>query len=163
MKMIDNHLLRNYVKAMNRVRISLLLSLTLVAFLAMSLAASGAWAGEVDANQGNTGQTMEVKSLVVRGKTTVVDFYSPYCPPCMYLAPLLARLGESRSDLSIQRVNINRPEVNGIDWRSPLAQQYQIKSVPYFMIFNPQGKLQAQGKEAFDLVRGWLQDAGLMK
>ncbi len=161
--MIDNHLLRHYVKVMNRVRISLPFSLALVALLAMTLVSSGTWAAETDANCGNTGQPLDVKSLVVRGKTTLIDFYSPFCPPCMYLAPLLARLGESRRELSIQRVNINRPEVNGIDWRSPLAQQYQIRSVPYFMIFNPQGQLLAQGREAFDMVRGWLQEAGLMK
>lgn len=161
--MIDNHRLRHYVKAMNRVRISLPFSLVVVALLAVALVASGAWAGEADANRGNTGQPLDVKSLVVRGKTTVVDFYSPFCPPCMYLAPLLARLGESRPEMSIQRVNINRPEVNGIDWRSPLAQQYQIRSVPYFMIFNPRGQLLAQGREAFEMVQRWLQEAGLMK
>jgi thiol-disulfide isomerase/thioredoxin len=93
----------------------------------------------------------------------VVDFYSPFCPPCMHLAPLLARLGECRPDMSIQRVNINRPEVNGIDWRSPLAQQYQIRQVPYFMIFSPQGQLLSQGKDAVGTVQRWLQQAGLMK
>jgi hypothetical protein len=76
---------------------------------------------------------------------------------------VLAQLAKKRSDLAIKKVNINRPEVNGIDWRSPLAQQYQIRQVPYFMIFSPQGQLVAQGRDAVDIVGRWLKEAGLMK
>jgi thioredoxin-like negative regulator of GroEL len=79
------------------------------------------------------------------------------------LAPLMAKLAKKRSDLAIIKVNINRPGVNGIDWRSPLAQQYQIRQVPYFMIFNPQGQPLAQGRGATEKVGGWLQEAGLLK
>ena len=162
--MIDNHQLRHYVKAMSRARKSLPRSLVLAALLSLALVSSGAWAGAVaDANPGNPGQTLDVKSLLVKGKTTLIDFYSPFCPPCVRLAPIMAQLAEKRPDLAIKKVNINRPGVNGIDWRSPLAQQYQIRQVPYFMIFNPQGQLVAQGREAVETVGGWLQEAGLMK
>ena len=75
----------------------------------------------------------------------------------------MAKLAKKRPDLAIKKVNINRPRVNGIDWRSPLAQQYQIRRVPFFMIFNPQGQSVAQGREATETVGGWLQEAGLMK
>jgi thiol-disulfide isomerase/thioredoxin len=100
---------------------------------------------------------------LVQGKTTLIDFYSPFCPPCVQLAPLMARLAEKRPDLAVIKVNINRPEVKGIDWRSPLAQQYQIRQVPYFMVFSPKGKLLAQGRDAVETVQRWLQEAGLMK
>jgi thiol-disulfide isomerase/thioredoxin len=158
--MIDNHQLRNYVKAMSHPRKSLPYSLLLAVILLVALISPGAAA---DANHGNPGQPLDVKSLVVRGKTTVIDFYSPFCPPCLYLAPRLARLADMRPGLAVQKVNINRPGVNGIDWRSPLAQQYQLRSVPHFMIFNTQGQLVAQGREAFETVRRWLQEAGLLK
>ena len=125
---------------------------------------SGAWAGAVtDVNPNNPGETLDVNSLLVKGKTTVIDFYSPFCPPCVRLAPLMAKLAKKRPDLAIKKVDINRKGVNGIDWRSPLAQQYQIRQVPYFMIFNPQGQPVAQGREATETVAGWLQEAGLMK
>ena len=81
----------------------------------------------------------------------------------MQLAPIMAKLAAKRPDLAIKKVNINRPEVNGIDWQSPLAQQYQIRQVPYFMIFSPQGQLVAQGRDAVETVQRWLQEAGLMK
>ena len=41
--------------------------------------------------------------------------------------------------------------------------QYQIRQVPYFMIFNPQGQLVAQGGGATETVGGWLREAGLME
>jgi thioredoxin len=160
--MIDNHHVRNYVKAMIGGRNFLARSLVLAALLPLALVSSGAGA-EVDANRGNAGQTLEVKSLAVRGQTTLIDFYSPFCPPCVRLAPIIKQLAAKRPDLAVKKVNINRPEVKGIDWRSPLAQQYQIRSVPYFMIFSPNGELEAQGREAFERLRGWLQEAGLMQ
>lgn len=162
--MIDNHRVKHYVKTMGRAFTSLPQSLLLAAFLSLALLSSGAWAGEIaDANAGHTGQTLDVKSLVVKGKTTLIDFYSRYCPPCMRLAPIMARLADKRPDLALVKVNINRLEFVGIDWSSPLAQQYQIRQVPYFMIFSPQGKLLAQGKDAVGTVQRWLQAAGLMK
>ena len=162
--MIDNHQVRHYVKAMIGRRKSLIGSLVLAALLSLAVVSSGACAGAVaDANRGNPGQPLDVKSLLVRGKTTLIDFHSPFCPPCVQLAPIMAKLAAKRPDLAIKKVNINRPEVKGIDWHSPLAQQYQLRQVPYFMIFNPQGKLVAQGRDAVGTVQGWLKDAGLME
>jgi thiol-disulfide isomerase/thioredoxin len=155
--MIDIYQLRHYVKAMSRARKSLALSL----ILALALISSGAWAAA--GADVNPGETLDIKSLLVKGKTTVIDFYSPFCPPCVRLAPLMAKLEKKRADLAIKKVDINRPGVNGIDWRSPVAQQYQIRQVPYFMIFNPQGQLVSQGSGATETVGGWLKEAGLMK
>lgn len=160
--MIDIQQLKLYVKNMSRARKSLALSPFLAALLALALCSSGAWAGAVaDVNPNNPGETLEINSLIVKGKTTVIDFYSPFCPPCVRLAPLMAKLAKKRPDLAIKKVDINRKGANGIDWRSPLAQQYGIRQVPFFMIFNPQGKLVAQGGGATETVLGWLQEAGL--
>jgi len=61
-------------------------------------------------------------------------------------------------------VNIQRPEVSGrIDWQSPLAQQFQLHSIPHLMIFNRRGRLETQGPEAMKQVVDWLKEAGLLK
>jgi thiol-disulfide isomerase/thioredoxin len=162
--MIDNHQLRHYVKTMNHRRKSLIRSMVLAVLLSLAVVSSGAGAGALaDANRGNPGQPLEVKSLLVQGKTTLIDFHSPFCPPCVQLAPIMAKLAAKRPDLAIRKVNINRPQVNGIDWQSPLAQQYQIRQVPYFMIFSPTGELVAQGQDAGETVQRWLNEAGFMK
>jgi thiol-disulfide isomerase/thioredoxin len=162
--MIDNHQVRHYVKAMARPVKFFRRSLVLAAILSLGLLVSGAWAGAgTDANAGNGGETLDLNSLLTPGKTTLIDFYSPYCPPCVRLAPLMQKLAAKRPDLAIKKVNINRPGIQGIDWRSPLAQQHNIRQVPYFMIFSPQGKLVAQGRDAFEQVKSWLEEAGLLK
>jgi thiol-disulfide isomerase/thioredoxin len=164
--MIDIQQLGHYVKAMHRARKSLSLSPLLAALLVLAFFSSGAGAGAgavADVNPNNPGEALDVNSLLVKGKTTVIDFYSPFCPPCVRLAPLMAKLAKKRPDLAIKKVDINRKGVNGIDWGSPLAQQYQIRQVPFFMIFTPQGQPVAQGREAIETVGDWLQKAGLMK
>ena len=75
----------------------------------------------------------------------------------------MAKLAAKRPDLAIRKVNINRPQANGIDWQSPLAQQYQIRQVPFFMIFDAQGQLVAQGRDASETVQRWLKEAGLLE
>jgi thiol-disulfide isomerase/thioredoxin len=162
--MIDKHHVRHYVRGMARPRNASRWPLVLAVLLSLGFVASGAWAGSVvAANTGRGGQTLEIKSLPVKGKTTLIDFYSPFCPPCVRLAPVMKKLAARRSDLAIKKVNINRPGIQGIDWQSPLAQQYGIRWVPYFMIFSPTGKLVAQGKDAVDQVRRWLQEEDLTR
>lgn len=123
--------------------------------VASSLPASLAVAGSVEeANAGQGGEILDLRPLLVPGRVTLIDFYSPYCPPCRVLAPLLEQLAQRRPDLIVKKVNINRPGFQGIDWKSPLAQQYQLRSVPYFLIFNPQGKLVARGQAAMQQLEG---------
>ena len=59
----------------------------------------------------------------------------------------------------VVKVDINRPKHQGIDWKSPVAQQYGLRSVPHFKVYGPDGKLIAEDKEASRLVRGWLEKA----
>ena len=120
-------------------------------------------AGLEEANFGSGGESLDIQSLVTSGRITVIEFSSPACPPCVRLAPLMERLAAARRDLAIKRLDINRPGVRGIDWQSPLAQQYQIRSVPYFMIFNSRKKLTATGRDAAQQMEQWLRDAGILK
>lgn len=161
--MIDKAATRKYVRAMARPYIAPIW-LVFAVFLMLGTATPSAHAGPVqEANAGREGEALDVKSLAVKGKTTLIDFYSPFCPPCVRLSPLLAQLAQKRGDLVIQTVNINRPGFQGIDWRSPLAQQYRLRSVPYFMIFNPKGKLTAEGNAAMQQLQRWLRNAGILR
>jgi len=54
------------------------------------------------------------------------------------------------------KVDINRPDVRKIDWQSPVAQQFALRSIPHFKIFDGEGKLISEGNEARDTVYGWL-------
>lgn len=161
--MIDKSGVRTYLRAMGRRSATLIVLVVTICLLLGPVGQS--YAGAVqEANAGQGGQTIDLNKLPVRGKITVVDVFSPFCPPCMRLAPLLEQLAQKRSDLVIKKVNIQRPEVSGkIDWQSPLAQQLGLHSIPHFMIFNAKGRLESQGQEAMKQVLGWLQEAGLIR
>ncbi len=160
--MIDKSGARTYLKAMGRRSTTFIV---LVAAVCLLWGLVGQSYGEV-ANAGREGQAIDLKSLPVKGKITVVDFFSQYCPPCMAIAPLMEQLAQKRSELAIKKLSIQRPEVSGgIDWQSPLAQQMGFGSIgiPYFMVFNQNGELAAKGDEARKQVVGWLKEAGLLK
>lgn len=98
------------------------------------------------------GQELNISDYVVTGKTTIFDFTSEYCPPCRAIAPLLHKLHANRADIVVVEVDINRPGIATIDWGSPVARQYELHSIPNFKIYGPNGKLQAEGEEAYGLV-----------
>lgn len=90
------------------------------------------------------GEKVELADYLVPGKTTVFDFTSPFCPPCRaYEGPLHA-LHQQRADLAIVQVDVNRPGLNRIDWESPVAQQYDMASLPHFKVYGPDGRLIAE-------------------
>ncbi len=142
------------------VRLGVVVALTLALWLG---AKSSEAAGRVmDGNRGREGQSFDVGSVVSRGSFTLVDFWSPHCGPCVKMAPYMEKLAAKRSDLKVVKLNIDRPGTKGIDWKSPLAQQYKIKAIPYLVIFDKNGKEIANGQRALNLFVKWLKQAGLV-
>ncbi len=106
------------------------------------------------------GQEVSLSDFLVTGKTTIFDFTSEYCPPCRAYADPLLQLHQRRDDLAVVKVDINRPEIHRIDWNSPVAQQYGLRSIPHFKVYGPDGKLIAEDttddRPARALVNKWL-------
>jgi thiol-disulfide isomerase/thioredoxin len=127
----------------------------------LSLGVQPAAAQVKDGNPGRGGETLAIKAVLDRNHTTAVDFYSPYCPPCVMIAPLLEQLAARLPEVTFVRVNINRPEAQAIDWKSPLARQYRIRSIPHFMIFDAQGKLVVEGPAASRMIQSWMEKTGV--
>ncbi|HVT72347.1 MAG TPA: thioredoxin family protein [Lacunisphaera sp.] len=95
------------------------------------------------------GREVDLKDFLVPGKYTIFDFTSEYCPPCRAYADPLLKLHQRRADLAVVKVDINRPEVHGIDWRSPVATEFGLQSIPHFKVFGPDGKMIAEDQIAF--------------
>jgi thiol-disulfide isomerase/thioredoxin len=114
-------------------------------------------------NAANPGERLSADSFIVPGKTTITDFYSVFCGPCMRIAPILEELAKRRSDIVVRKVDINRRGVRGIDWGSPLARQYGLQSIPHFKIYGADGNLLAEGDPAFEMILKWLRETGLME
>jgi thiol-disulfide isomerase/thioredoxin len=105
--------------------------------------------------------SVNLEKRIVKGRTNIIDFYSEYCPLCKRIAPFLKKLDARREDIAVIRIDINRTGVGGIDWDSPLAKQFRLKSVPYFIVISPWGKFICEGKEAYNYVVRQLRVEGL--
>jgi thiol-disulfide isomerase/thioredoxin len=128
---------------------SLVLSCGLATAVAGSLMAADPAASAAVANAGkpahiSKGAEVKLTDHLVAGKTVIFDFYSDYCPPCVAIAPELEKLHAKRADVVVVKVDINRPGIKGIDWKSPVAQQYNLRSIPHFKVYGPDGKLVAE-------------------
>jgi thiol-disulfide isomerase/thioredoxin len=96
------------------------------------------------------GEEIALADYLVPGKITVFDFTSKFCPPCRGYDEPLKELHAKRDDLAIVQVDINRPDVRGIDWQSPVARQYDLHSIPHFKVYSAAGQLVAEDKLVFD-------------
>lgn len=105
------------------------------------------------------GQQVTLTDYLAPGRITVFDFFSEFCGPCRQLAPQLEKLAQNRPDLSIVKVDINRPGTKSIDWQSPVARQYNLQGIPHLKVFSADGKLIAEGDRAWEMVTGWCNGA----
>jgi len=87
------------------------------------------------------GKEVDVNKYIKKGKINIIDFYSHFCPPCMEMAPMLKKLSEEKEDIYLIKVNINRKDVNGIDWKSPVAAQYKLRSIPNLWYVKKDGSI----------------------
>ncbi|MBM3464989.1 MAG: thioredoxin family protein [Armatimonadetes bacterium] len=87
-------------------------------------------------NGSTPGQQVDIAAASVKDKQTLFEFFSDQCPPCGEMAPVMEKIAAARGDVAIRKVNIDRPGIEGIDFDSPLAEQYSISSVPYFILYD---------------------------
>jgi thiol-disulfide isomerase/thioredoxin len=98
-------------------------------------------APEADVRVITRGEKVDLEPHAVRGKYTVFDFYAAWCPPCRVLSPALERLAAARTDrLAIRKVDI-------VDWTMPVARQHGIESLPFLVLYDPEGRRVAQGDQ----------------
>jgi len=118
---------------------SLLLTLWLLGVVSTAAATKGPEPLRI-----SLGETISLADYAVPGMTTVFDFTSEYCPPCRAYDKPLELLHQRKADVAVVKVDINRPGVTRIDWQSPVARQYGLRSIPHFKVYGPDGKLLAE-------------------
>jgi hypothetical protein len=54
------------------------------------------------------------------------------------------KLHAKRDHIVVVFGDINRPDTKGIDWKSPVAVQHGMRSIPHFKVYGSDGKLIAE-------------------
>jgi thiol-disulfide isomerase/thioredoxin len=116
----------------------------------------------IHANDKNPGSAINLKSVLSNNLTTLLFIHSPHCGPCKAMEPKIQKLAGVRNDLKIVDLSLDKKsDKRGIGWDSPAAHQFDIHAVPYYMIFDANGKLIAKGDDAETKLNGWLGEAGI--
>jgi thioredoxin 1 len=100
----------------------------------------------------NRGQRVDLTSLLVPGKVTVIDFYADWCGPCRRLAPRIEALVRSDPDLYLRKVDI-------VKWKTPVTRQHNIRSVPQLWVFDGNGRQVGRPTSKLKLVQDYIRQA----
>ena len=94
---------------------------------------SSGHSGIIAINASSPGSEVDLEKYIYPGKITIVDFYADWCGPCRQIGPYLEKLHNEREDIIVRKVNIDK-------WGSPVCKQFNINSVPSFLIYNEKGR-----------------------
>ena len=108
-------------------------------------------------NADKPGENLHVTRYLAKGKYNIVMYYSPYDGLSPSFEAKLKQLLQVRQDIAVRTININRPEIQGVDWESQLALDLQLKNLPYFVIYDPRLIMRAKGRTAFEQVNQFVQ------
>jgi peroxiredoxin len=108
-----------------------------------------------------TGETLALND--VKGKVTIIDFWAAWCKPCRAENPNVVKIYEKYQDkgLSIVGVSLDRTaeawkkaieedklpwhQVSNLKyWQEPIAQQYNVRSIPATFILDESGTIVAK-------------------
>ncbi len=84
------------------------------------------------------GRLVDLIKYLEPGKYTAFYFYADWCGPCRILKPKLEKFVESGDKLVLRELDI-------INWENPLVTYYKLPSIPYFIIYGPDGEFVERG------------------
>jgi thiol-disulfide isomerase/thioredoxin len=85
------------------------------------------------------GREVALEHHLAPGKYVVFDFYADWCAPCRVLTPRLERMVAQRPGrLALRKIDV-------INWESPVARQHGVSSLPFLVLYGPDGARLASG------------------
>jgi thiol-disulfide isomerase/thioredoxin len=80
---------------------------------------------------------VDLKTIPVPGKITVVDYWAEWCSPCHFLEKRLQHLLNENPNMALRRVNVGK-------WDNAAAKQataeFRLEALPYVRVYDSRGK-----------------------
>jgi thiol-disulfide isomerase/thioredoxin len=80
------------------------------------------------------GAQVDINQHLAFGNVTVIDFYADWCGPCKRLSPSLEQLARNDPEIALRKIDI-------VNWRTAVAQQFKIYSIPQVKVYDRSGHL----------------------
>jgi thiol-disulfide isomerase/thioredoxin len=80
------------------------------------------------------GTQVDINQHLAVGSVTVVDFYADWCGQCRQLAPKLEEMARNDPEIALRKIDI-------ISWKTAVAQQFNIHSIPQVNVYDRNGRL----------------------
>ncbi|MEX0325887.1 MAG: thioredoxin family protein [Puniceicoccaceae bacterium] len=97
------------------------------------------------------GARITEQELIVPGRYTVVDFYADWCGPCKRIEPYLKDLAKDKR-IAVRKVDI-------VNWESPVARQWNLRSIPNMRVYDPNGRMLGEPTSNLNQIIAYINDS----
>ena len=97
----------------------------------------------------SSGERVNINRHVAKNKITAFLFYADWCHACEQVKPQLEDIARSSDNFVLKKIDIT-------GFESSVTDQYGIKSIPYFFVYDESGDLAVKGstKTIFNYLNG---------
>ena len=84
------------------------------------------------------GERVNLNRHLVNGVNTAFYFYADWCGSCKKVGPAAEQTAKNSNNLALRKIDITKKD-------SPVKDQYGIKGIPYFIVFDENGREISRG------------------